>query len=788
MKAKHLILTLAAVAGLSVACKPKDEPLPAASIAINPSALTFEKEGGSQTLTVAATRDWTVSNDADWIAVEPKSGKASNDARTVTVKVLENNGVDREASVKFTIGLDAKTLSVKQAGKVAVVTGDGTKASPYSVAKAVEVVSALAADTETEKPVYVKGIISSIKSVETAQFGNANYYISDDGSRSGAQLYIFQSYYLGNVKFTAQDQIKAGDEVIIYGKLVNYKGNTPETVGKGSSCIYSLNGKVVEPADPNTAASKTVKDFIAAADGSNYYRLKGTVSKFNAQYCSFDLTDETGTIVVWSVANKTDWVDKIKDGGTVELAGKYELYTNATTGETKHEVVNAVIFSFTEAPVTPAEKMSVGDATKAADGKNVILENVLVYAKNKSAVVVGDATGFIVVYNKDGVNANVGDKITVEGAIGPYGGLKQVTSPKITAGTTGNALTYPAAKEIASINDYKPAATAPEYVTLKGTLKVSGNYYNIVVDGADRQGSIQAPLDGAVPADLNGKPVVVTGFFSGFAGTGDKYVNIMMTKIETTAGSFLSADKTAITVEPTATSATFNITSNVDWTAKAETAGVTLDKTSGNGNATVTATFPANTSTTADVVMTITLSGTGVNPVTVTITQKKVIAALTHPLTTNIPEADFTVSKENSSYIDGKVTVNGSTDQYFALKLGTSKKSGKATVKLPAGTKRIGFFAVGWKGSKVKLTAAMGALGSQSRDNIRANVGATGNAPYKLVDIFENPVGDSHYFEIVFPADKLPNGLPMDVEVEVSSSPKTGTDARAIIFGINTYK
>ena len=120
--------------------------------------------------------------------------------------------------------------------------GEGTQQSPYNVAAALKLVSALPADVPTENALYVKGKISKINSVETATFGNANYYISDDGTENG-QILIFQSYYLGNVKFTSADQIKVGDEVIIYGKFVNFKGNTPETVGKGTSYIYSLNGK-----------------------------------------------------------------------------------------------------------------------------------------------------------------------------------------------------------------------------------------------------------------------------------------------------------------------------------------------------------------------------------------------------------------------------------------------------------------------------------------------------------------------------------------------------------------
>ncbi len=33
-----------------------------------------------------------------------------------------------------------------------------------------------------------------------------------------------------------------GDEVVIYGPFVNYKGNTPESVQK-EACIFTINGK-----------------------------------------------------------------------------------------------------------------------------------------------------------------------------------------------------------------------------------------------------------------------------------------------------------------------------------------------------------------------------------------------------------------------------------------------------------------------------------------------------------------------------------------------------------------
>ncbi|MBQ3722401.1 MAG: BACON domain-containing protein, partial [Bacteroidales bacterium] len=96
--------------------------------------------------------------------------------------------------------------------------------------------------------------------------------------------------------------------------------------------------------DYENAPAKTVQEFIAAADKNTYYKLTGTVSKFNSNYCSFDLTDDSGSIYVYSVDNKDAWSSKIKNGGTVTLAGKYLYYEK----NSQHEVVNAYILSFTD--------------------------------------------------------------------------------------------------------------------------------------------------------------------------------------------------------------------------------------------------------------------------------------------------------------------------------------------------------------------------------------------------------------------------------------------------------
>lgn len=95
---------------------------------------------------------------------------------------------------------------------------------------------------------------------------------------------------------------------------------------------------------PESKGKKTVAEFIAAADKANYYELTGTVSGFNPTYCSFDLTDETGKIYVYSVldASKAEWTSKISNGGTVTIYALYDYYA----AKEQHEVVDAYIVSF----------------------------------------------------------------------------------------------------------------------------------------------------------------------------------------------------------------------------------------------------------------------------------------------------------------------------------------------------------------------------------------------------------------------------------------------------------
>ena len=188
---------------------------------------------------------YTVKDLPDWIT--DATTRAVKE-ETLTFSVAANGtGAERTGTFKIVGANDGPQLTVvvKQAVNN---DGTGTLADPYTPAGAIEAVKDLTWTSNTvydkTDKVYVKGKISRIASKgtygESGDYGNASYWISADGTEK-EEFQIFRSLYFNGEKYTSGTDIKVGDEVIVYGELMNYKGNTPETVS-GKSYLYSLNG------------------------------------------------------------------------------------------------------------------------------------------------------------------------------------------------------------------------------------------------------------------------------------------------------------------------------------------------------------------------------------------------------------------------------------------------------------------------------------------------------------------------------------------------------------------
>ena len=182
-------------------------------------------------------------------------------------------------------------------------SGAGTLLDPYDCIAAINYCKQLGADTESTENIYIKGKIVSIEEEYGTQFGNGSFTISNDGSNSNT-FKVWRALYLGNKKYTSgKTQIQVGDEVVIYGKVIYYYGNTAET-SQGNAYLYSLNG-VSEDAggdtpdepqgeakgsgtldDPyNSVAANAYASSLASGEtSSKKVYIKGIVSSIKEEY------------------------------------------------------------------------------------------------------------------------------------------------------------------------------------------------------------------------------------------------------------------------------------------------------------------------------------------------------------------------------------------------------------------------------------------------------------------------------------------------------------------------
>lgn len=159
-------------------------------------------------------------------------------------------------------------------------TGDGTLENPFNVAGVLEYISKLQADTESPQQVYVKGKVlqNSTDEATITQHGNMSFTMIDEGNKSKTFL-AWQVMGPGKKKFTSTSQIKTGDEVIVCGKVINYKGNTPETVNKGQAYVYSINGNSEggDTPPPSSSTKEAPLTVAQAQSGSGNNYVKGYI-------------------------------------------------------------------------------------------------------------------------------------------------------------------------------------------------------------------------------------------------------------------------------------------------------------------------------------------------------------------------------------------------------------------------------------------------------------------------------------------------------------------------------
>ena len=479
MKVKYLLLSLLACAGFAVTSCTEEDPIfggDELALKVEPSIISVGKDGGSKTIDINAGIEWKAEPKDSWITVSPSSGSG---AGKVTVTVAKNDSEDaRQTTVAVTAGTAKMNITVKQdAGGVVY----GTAEHPYTPSRVYAYLSTLS-DGEKTDDIYIEGFIAKIDEQFGTQYGNATFYMTDDGKTEAKMFQVYRALYIGNKKYDnpADKNINVGDKVVVYGKCVNYKGNTPET-SSGEAYVVSIEegtmpvlemaekSKAISAGDTTAEFDLTVKNLTA----------KWTVTPKETYAWVKDYTKEgteSGKITITVEANTADDAREAKF--TVASDGAQSLeFTLTQNGNVLPANIGELIAAI---PAT-----ATGSSTKAPFEANLKEAAVVTYVNGGTAYI-EDATGAVILFNNNhGLKA--GD--TVKGKI------------------TGDCYWYNGAPEILGLGEAyekgEGAAPAPKEITIPELLaNYSANLIRfVVIKGV-------TVTDAIADGDRNGKVAV----------------------------------------------------------------------------------------------------------------------------------------------------------------------------------------------------------------------------------------------------------------------------------------
>ena len=581
--------------------------------------------------------------------------------------------------------------------------------------------------------------------------------------------------------FKAGDKVKvtlkAGEaRVTTYNKLYEVTGSQ----GASWVVVEKIGTATVTPVE---IAPDQITDFQAMPVSIKNVTSPSTASTWNGT----KTFTQNGVEVTVYTSQGAPWADQqFVAGATGTITGYAALYKGAAQVSPRNTKDIADFMSGTT-PEPDPDVTPIGEITTEGTYKT---EGTVV-ARGKMAYIIADNTGAIMVYHKDN-ERTVGEKISISGEVTLYNAQSTPqfsASAEVEVLSTGNNWTYnPAKKDGAAMDALLSGTPVCTEIEFEGNLAISDNYVNVTIPGASTAiGSVKY-IDNSTISQLNGKDVVVKGYFVGTSS--NKYVNVLPYSVEETNPS----TDPEMTVDPASLSfpAAGGEKSVTVTTRNAD--GCTIEASADNAKfsvsvsgTTVTVAAGENTSESAiNATLTVKLmkSGSAVVTRTVALTQSGVSSGNDTKGTYTSMDI-FTSTKDDSpsaSYTLGNsTTFNGM--EASGVKLGTSSKSGYFTSQAVGvtGSKKLSFYAVAWKGKSATLYVRVNGGGSVTSNGtaLTANDGATSNPPFTIT------VSDSDYYTLDV------TGLTASSTITFSTSPNFAKESssapRAVVAGIQLY-
>lgn len=394
--------------------------------------------------------------------------------------------------------------------------GTGTAADPFNVA-GVEKYIDEGGSAETE--VYVKGkVVSVVQGSWDANFGSLKYYISEDGTATN-QFYVYNGYAGPNrTKFSGEDALKQGDEVVICGKVDSYNGTKEFLVG---NYIVSLNGVggTTTPDTPTTGKGSesnpyTVAEAIAAikagAPTSEVY-VTGIVSdvyfysdqyKSLSYYISDDGKSKDMQVYSGKGLNGADFTSKVdlKVGQKVTIKGIIKAFNKNGTDIMeidKNSTIVKIEGEGTGGEVTPkpdTPDTGNGKITFANDHRTLTLENS---------------------------NATAGESVSFDFTAQNYENQTDMTTIKLSDGTT---ITFDANGEKNGPKYYTSGTAVRVYknnkIIVKGTKEIAKIIFHCNAPYPKNGETVNCDGNETATINFSGKTATYTNVFTGTTGGG----------------------------------------------------------------------------------------------------------------------------------------------------------------------------------------------------------------------------------------------------------------------------
>lgn len=204
---------------------------------------------------------------------------------------------------------DIKSSTMTELPPVTEPIGSGTQSLPYNVIGAFNAVKNLKSGEITDKDIYIKGYVVKVdKSSFSSDYGNIDYYISDDVEGLSSCFYIYRGLGLNKKKFASADDVQIGDEVVVCGKITNFRGtieyqnnnqnknwlvsikkssDTPDTTTE-SNVTKNIDGTVVTLTNTSATASANTITVDLSQQGWENSKEPSIVTLSDGTTISFD--------------------------------------------------------------------------------------------------------------------------------------------------------------------------------------------------------------------------------------------------------------------------------------------------------------------------------------------------------------------------------------------------------------------------------------------------------------------------------------------------------------------